>query len=140
MRGALGSGGLRGRLHAVALSVASLAAIAAVDGLVLDVILGAAMAGRGAATVKVAVCTGTGAGDTALGVTTDVNRWYGVGKAGGGRGSWLCGAGLHGCCCGLALGRGAGEGPQASRRIAVVDGGSAPAVLGACESINIQFI
>ena len=135
MRSTLGSGGLRGRLHAVALSVASLAAIAAVQGLILDVILGAAMAGRGAATVKVAVCTGTGAGDSALGVATDVNRWYGVGKAGGRGGGWLCGARLHGCCRGLALRRGAGEGAQAGRCIAVVDGGSAPAVLGAYEKV-----
>jgi len=135
LRGTLGSGGLRGRLHAVALSVASLAAIATVQGLVLNVILGAAVAGRGATTVKVAVCAGTGAGDTTLGVTTDVDRGYGVGEAGSGGGSWLCGASLHGCCCGLALGRGAGEGVQAGRRIAVVDGGSAPAVLGACEGV-----
>lgn len=90
----------------VALSVAGLAASSAVDALVLDVVLGAAVSSRGAAAVEVAVGAGSGAGYAALGVTANVDLGDG-GREGGGRRS----AGLQrGGGVRLALGRGAGEG------------------------------
>ncbi|OIC18751.1 hypothetical protein A7L51_19435 [Acinetobacter baumannii] len=104
MRGALGSGGLRRCGHGVALSEASLATITAVQSLVLEVVLGAAVAGRGAAAVEEAVCTGARAGDTTLSAAADIDFRDCVGKAGGGGGTGLCGSGLHSCGRRLALG------------------------------------
>lgn len=92
------------------------------------------MAGGRATAVEVAVGASSGAGDTTLGVTADVNLGDGGGETGGGRGGCLLGGGgLHGGGSRLALGRGAGEGVEAGLRVAVVDGGSAPAVLRACD-------
>jgi hypothetical protein len=100
--GTLGGGRLSRRLLVVAFSVTSLAAVAAVESLVLDVVLGAAVAGRGAAAVEVAVGTGARAGYTALGVSTDVDLGDGGREGGGGRGGLLGCAGLHCCLGGLA--------------------------------------
>jgi len=83
-----GRGGLRGLGHVVALSIACLAAGSAVDGLVLDVVLGAAVTSRGAAAVEVAVGTNTGAAHTSLSTTTDID----LGDTG--REGWV---GLAGC-------------------------------------------
>lgn len=66
-------GGLRGRDLAVALSVAGLASVAAVQGLVLEIVLGAAVAGRRAAAVEVAVGAGAGARHAADGGSADVD-------------------------------------------------------------------
>jgi hypothetical protein len=101
-RGTLGGSRLSRRLLVVALSVTSLAAVAAVESLVLDVVLGAAVAGGGAAAVEVAVGTGARAGYTALGVSTDVDLGNGGREGGGGRGGLLGCAGLHCCLGGLA--------------------------------------
>lgn len=57
----------------ITFSEASLAAGAAIDRLVLYVVLRATMAGRGAAAVEIAVDTGTRAGYTALSVAADVD-------------------------------------------------------------------
>lgn len=79
-----------------------MAAVTAVESLVLDVVLGAAVAGGGAAAVEVAVGTGARAGYTALGVSTDVDLGNGGREGGGGRGGLLGCAGLHCCLGGLA--------------------------------------
>lgn len=104
------SRGLWRRGHAVALAEAGLAAVAAVEGLVLNVVLGPAVAGVAAAAVEVAAGTGAGAGDVVGGDAADVNvgDGGGVGWRGGvgGRGG---GGGLFGGGCGgleSALGAG----------------------------------
>jgi hypothetical protein len=104
---------LRRRSHVVALAEAGLAAVAAVEGLVLDVVFGPAVARRRAAAVEVAVCAGAGARDAALGVAADVDDGD-RGREGGCGGGLLFGrAGFErrGCgACGLADGVATGEG------------------------------
>lgn len=102
----------------VALAEAGLASGTAVEVLVLEVVLGSAVAGRRAAAVEVAVGSRTGAAHATLGMTTNVNLGDTIGES-------LCGRAA------AALGRGTGEVLQASLRVAVVDSGSAPAVLRA---------
>lgn len=122
-----GNSGLSRCLLAVALSVAGLAAGTAVQALVLDVVLGAAVAGGRAAAVEVAVGSGAGAGDAALGMAADVDDGDrgGEGLRGGGGGRGLSG-GLHGGGgLGGARGAGGGEGLQAGGGIAVVLGATA---------------
>jgi hypothetical protein len=97
-RGTLGGSRLSRRLLVVALSESSLAAGAAVQSLVLDVVLGAAVTGGGAAAVEVAAGTGTGAGYTALSVAADIDLGNSGGEGSGRGGGWLGCASLH---CGL---------------------------------------
>jgi hypothetical protein len=78
----------------VALSEASLAAVAAVQVLVLERVLGSAVTGRRAAAVEVSVGAGSGACDTALGVTADVDLRDRSGEGLRGRRT-LGGADLH---------------------------------------------
>ena len=109
----------------VTLSVASLATVTAVEILVLDVVLGAAVTVGGAAAVEVAVGSGTGAGNTALGTAADVNDGDGSGEGlGGGGRSGDLGGGLHG-------GRGLGGARGASGREGLQAGGGIAVVLGA---------
>jgi hypothetical protein len=84
------------RLLVVALSEASLTSVTAVEVLVLDVVLGAAVAGRRAAAVEEAIGTGAGASDTTLGVAADVDFRDDSREAGSGGGGLLGCAGLHG--------------------------------------------
>jgi hypothetical protein len=88
------SRGLSRRLLVVALSEASLASVTAVEVLILDIVLRAAVTGRRAAAVEEAVGTGTGASDTTLGVAADIDFRDGGREAGSGGGS-LSGCGLH---------------------------------------------
>jgi hypothetical protein len=106
----------------VTLSETGLASSTAVQILVLKIVLGSAVAGGGAAAVEVTIGTGTRAADTALGMAANVNLRDAVREILGGRGRGRRGS---------ALGRGAGEGLQACLRVAMVDSGSAPAVLRA---------
>ena len=121
------NGRLSRRLLGVALSVAGLAAVTAVQRLVLDVVLGSAVAGGRAAAVEVTVGSGAGAGDAALRVAADVDDGDGGGEGlsrgggGGGLGGGLQGSGS----LGGAGGTGCGEGLQAGGRVAVVLGATA---------------
>ena len=83
--GALGGRRFSRCLLVVALSKASLASGTAVEVLVLEVVLGSAVAGRGATAVEVTIGTSTGAADTALGVTADVNFRDAIGEGWRGR-------------------------------------------------------
>lgn len=100
--------------HLIALSKASLASVAAVEVLVLDIVLGPAVAGRRAAAVEVTVCPCAGTRHAALGVAAHVD--FGD----GGREDAACG-GARGC----ALGFVAREGGEAGFGVAVVGGGAA---------------
>lgn len=116
------------RLLQIALSEPGLASITAVQSLVLDVVLGAAVAGGGAAAVEVAVGAGTGAGDAALGVAADVDDGDRGGEGLSGRGGLGgLGGGLKsgGGLLGGARGAGCGEGLQACGGVAVVLGATA---------------
>jgi hypothetical protein len=129
---ALGGSRVRRGLLVVALSETSLAAVSAVQVLVLKSVLRTAVTGRRAAAVEVAVGTSSRAGYAALSMAADIDDGNRGGKASGGRGSLLSCAGLHGRGGSrLADGVGAGEGAEAGGSIAVVLGGSAPSVLGA---------
>ena len=119
-------------LLAIALSEARLATCSTVQGLILDIVLGAAVAGRGAAAVEEAVGTSTGACDASLGVAANVDLGNSCGESRRGGGGLLGCAGLHGGGGGLAGGRGTGEGVEAGLRVAVVDGGSTP------EKLSVQ--
>lgn len=115
--------GLCRRLLAVALAVPLLAPVAAVQRLVLDVVLGPAVARAAAAAVEVAVRAGAGAGYAALGVAADVDDGDGGGEGLRGGGGCRCaGGGLEGGggLLGGAGGAGGGEGLQAGGGVAVV--------------------
>jgi hypothetical protein len=114
------------RLLVITLSEARLAASSTIQGLVLDIVLGAAVAGRRAAAVEEAVGTSTGTGHATLGVAADVDLGDSSGECSSGGGGLLGCARLHGGGSGLALRGGAREGVEAGLRVAVVDGGSAP--------------
>lgn len=118
MRDALLASRLSRCLFVIALSEAGLASGAAVEVLVLKVVLGSAVASRRAAAVEVTVGSCTRAAHATLGVTANVNLRDAVGESLGGRAA-------------VALGRGTREVLQASLGVAVVVGSSAPAVLGA---------
>jgi hypothetical protein len=137
--GARGLSRCSGLVLVVALSVASLATVAAVQVLVLDIVLRSAVTGGRAAAVEVAVGSGAGAGYTALSVTADIDVGDRLGETGGGRGTGLGRAGLHGRGGRLARRAGAGEGVEAGGGIAVVDSGSAPSVLGAWRNVSIVY-
>ena len=120
--------GLRRRLLAIALSVPLLAPVAAVQSLVLDVVLGPAVARAAAAAVEVAVRAGAGAGYAALGVAADVDDGDGGREGLRGAGGCRCaGGGLESSSrlLGGAGGAGGGEGLQAGGGVAVVLGGAA---------------
>lgn len=102
----------------VALSEAGLASGTTVEVLVLEVVLGPAVAGRRAAAVEVTVGSRTGAAHATLSVTADINLRDAVGESLGGRFA-------------VALGRGTREVLDASLGVAVVDSSPAPAILGA---------
>lgn len=118
LSGALGGRRLSRSLLVVTFSEASLASGSAVEVLVLEVVLGSTVASGRAATVEVAVGTGTGAAHAALGVTADVDLRNVIVEVAGRR--------RRG---GVALGRSAREGLQACLCVTVVDSGTAPTVL-----------
>ena len=110
---------LRWLLLVVAFSIASLATRSAVQVLILDIILGAAVAGRRAAAVEVAIGSRARAGNAALSVTADVDLGDFRGETSCGR---LAGGGLQsGRGLGTRGARGAlaGELLEAGGRIAV---------------------
>lgn len=135
--------GLRRRLLTITLSVTFLAPVAAVQSLVLDVVLGPAVAGAAAAAVEVAVCAGAGAGYAALGVAADVDDGDGGGE--GLRGAGRCGGAGGGLesssrLLGGAGGAGGGEGLQAGGGVAVVLGGAALECMLAFWSIGERLV
>jgi hypothetical protein len=118
---------LRGLGHGVALSKACLAASSAVNGLVLDVILRAAVSGRRAAAVEVAIGTDTRAAHASLTATTDIDLgdtgregWRSLAGGQGGRGTQV-----------PAAGSSTRELAETSVGIAVGSGGVTPSILRA---------
>ena len=116
------------RLLAIAFPVPCLAPVAAVQSLVLDVVLGPAVACAAAAAVEVAIRTRAGAGYAALGVAADVDDGDGGGEGlsgGGRRGGASSSLKSGGGFLGGAGGARGGEGLEAGGGVAVVFGGSA---------------
>jgi len=127
---------LRGLGHRVALSVASLAAGSAVESLVLDVVLGAAVSGRRAAAVEVAVATNARAGHTSLGASANID-FGDLGREGGGglagaQGGWGSSA--------LTGGSGTGEGFEACLCVAISSTSIAPSILAAAFSCSTDLV
>jgi hypothetical protein len=126
---------LRGLGLGVALSVAGLATSSAVDSLVLDVVLGAAVSGRRAAAVEVFVGTNTRAAHTTLSLTADINlrnsgREGGIGLARGKRG-W------GGSLAGRSSTR---EGLEASCGVTVSGTNVTPSILRAAFSCSTDLV
>jgi hypothetical protein len=133
--------GLSGSGLVVAFSETSLATITTVQSLVLKVVLGAAVAGRGAAAVEVTISSSSGASNTSLGVAADVDFGDSGGEGSCWRSSLLGHARLHGSRRGgFARRRRAGERLQASGGVAVVDSGTAPSVLATCSETLVLFL
>jgi len=126
---------LRGLSHRVALSVASLAASSAVESLVLDVVLGAAVSGRRAAAIEVAVGTNTRAGHTSLGASANID-FGDLGREGGGG---LAGA-QGGWGSALTGGSGTRESCEACCCVAISSTNVAPSILAAAFSCGTDLV